>query len=451
MAYEDGRGVMARVEILIKSIYKYFSTKPVGFLENPLPEYPFFRMPYEEAMSNHGSDKPDLRIGGLVSYSIMSEVYDWPLQIHRIDKVVPDELRSMLTSIQEPIIEACKLRFDCHPEQVRAFIARFMDSPDAEPFTSNIDGAPGFCVYDSRKPIEGLQTLGFEGAEKLKALYSELPRPGYQNKELHKINCAFEDGDLLVIQARQNLPHSGGSTILGKLRLAIHKAAVAEGLISPNSDHHYLWVTEFPMFTPNNGIDPGQGGTSGFSATHHPFTAPLTLEDVDLLLTDPLKAKADHYDLVVNGVEIGGGSRRIHNAEMQKFVMRDIIKVWTLTPSDFHPYWLSQMSEERMNDFSHLFEALSSGCPPHAGFAIGFDRLIAVMTGVESVKDVIFFPKSSKGEDMMVKSPAPMTNAELSRYHLHLKSSVEAEGQEKEEQSSEEKVEEMKSEPPFQG
>jgi len=109
------------------------------------------------------------------------------------------------------------------------------------------------------------------------------------------------------------------------------------------------------------------------------------------------------------------------------------------------------MSEERMNDFSHLFEALSSGCPPHAGFAIGFDRLIAVMTGVESVKDVIFFPKSSKGEDMMVKSPAPMTNAELSRYHLHLKLSVEAEGQEKEEQSSEEKVEEMKSEPPFQG
>jgi aspartyl-tRNA synthetase len=169
--------------------------------------------------------------------------------------------------------------------------------------------------------------LGFEGAEKLKTLYSELPRPGYQNKELHKINCTFGDGDLLIIQARQNHPHSGGSTMLGKLRLAIHKAAVAEGLIGPDSDHHYLWVTEFPMFTPNNDTDPGQGGASGFSATHHPFTAPLSPEDVDLLLTDPLKAKADHYDLVVNGVDLGGGSRRIHNAEMQKFVMRDIIKV----------------------------------------------------------------------------------------------------------------------------
>jgi aspartyl-tRNA synthetase len=109
------------------------------------------------------------------------------------------------------------------------------------------------------------------------------------------------------------------------------------------------------------------------------------------------------------------------------------------------------MSEERMNDFSHLFEALRSGCPPHAGLAIGFDRLIAVMTGVESVKDVIFFPKNSKGEDVMVKSPAPMTNAELSRYHLQLKSPVRTEeAGEKGETSSEEKVEEIKPEPPSQ-
>lgn len=108
------------------------------------------------------------------------------------------------------------------------------------------------------------------------------------------------------------------------------------------------------------------------------------------------------------------------------------------------------MNEERINDFSHLFEALGSGCPPHAGFAIGFDRLITVMTGVESVKDVIFFPKSSKGEDMMVRSPAPMTNAELSRYHLQLMPPVEAKAVGTETPSPEEKVEEMKSEPPSQ-
>jgi aspartyl-tRNA synthetase len=234
----------------------------------------------------------------------------------------------MLTSIQNPIIEAYKLRLDCGPREVQDFIHEFMDSPDAEPFTSNVDGAPGICVYDSRKPVEGLQTFGFEGAEKLKKKNSTLPRPEYQDEETHQINTTFEDGDLLVVQARENLPQSGGSTVLGKLRLAIHKAAVARGLIKPDPAHHYLWVTKFPMFTMNNSTGPGQGGASGFSATHHPFTAPMSAEDVDLLLIDPLKAKADHYDLVVNGVELGGGSRRIHNAEMQKFVMRDILKVF---------------------------------------------------------------------------------------------------------------------------
>lgn len=108
------------------------------------------------------------------------------------------------------------------------------------------------------------------------------------------------------------------------------------------------------------------------------------------------------------------------------------------------------MSEERINDFSHLFVALSSGCPPHAGFAIGFDRLIAVMTGVDSVRDVIAFPKSSKGEDMLVKSPAPMTNEELSRYHLQLKSPVKAEEEVKEESPLEKVSEDIKSEPPSQ-
>jgi aspartyl-tRNA synthetase len=255
----------------------------------------------------------------------------------------------MLTSVQEPVIEACKLRLNCESQQVRTFLTKFMDSPDAETFTSNVDGAPGFCVYDSRNPVEGLQTLGFEGAEQLKTLYRNIRCPRYQDEEVHKANTCFEDGDLLIIQARQNFPHSGGSTMLGKLRFALHKAAVAEGLIQPDTDHHYLWVTEFPMFTLDNDTDPGQGGTAGFSATHHPFTAPRTAEDVDLLLTDPLKAKADHYDLVVNGVELGGGSRRIHNAEMQKFVMRDIIKVCKLNRVSTN-YLLNFLDERRPHE-----------------------------------------------------------------------------------------------------
>ncbi|CAP69456.1 uncharacterized protein PODANS_1_11190 [Podospora anserina S mat+] len=156
------------------------------------------------------------------------------------------------------------------------------------------------------------------------------------------------------------------------------------------------------MFTPNTETDPGQGGRSGFSATHHPFTAPLTDADVELMVTNPLAARADHYDLVLNGVELGGGSRRIHTAKMQEYVFREILK----------------MSDKGVKQFSHLLEALRAGCPPHAGFALGFDRLCAVLTGTDSVRDVIAFPKSMKGEDLTVRSPGKITSEELGTYHL---------------------------------
>jgi aspartyl-tRNA synthetase len=112
----------------------------------------------------------------------------------------------------------------------------------------------------------------------------------------------------------------------------------------------------------------------------------------------------EHYDIVVNGVELGGGSRRIHSAAMQEFVLREVLK----------------MSEERLGDFKHLIDALRVGCPPHAGIALGFDRLVAVMLGKETVRDVIAFPKSGSGEDLLVKSPTRMTEKQLSTYHLKL-------------------------------
>ena len=308
----------------------------------------------------------------------------------------------MLTSITDPVVEVCRFKLDASPAQVKAFVFKFLESVDGEPFGTNPDGAPGICIYDSRAPLEGLQIFGHEGAEKLQTLFEQ------EESEL-------TDGDLLIIQARNDVPLTGGSTVLGKLRLAIQKAALSEDLLERDLSYHYLWVTDFPMFTPNDPTDhghPGQGGTAGFSATHHPFTAPKTKEDVDLLLSDPQRAIADHYDLVVNGVELGGGSRRIHNAQIQEYVMKDILK----------------MTEERIADFSHLLAALDSGCPPHAGLAIGFDRLIAVLCGKESVKDVIVFPKSSKGEDIMVKSPSRITKEELKRYHLEYSSNKPEKG-----------------------
>lgn len=179
-----------------------------------------------------------------------------------------------------------------------------------------------------KKPLEGLQAFGFDGAENMKSLFAEYSLDVVSNDPASK--APLDDGDLLMVQARENVPHTGGSTSLGRLRIALYKQAVLQRLLDRDLTHRFLWVTDFPLFTLNNATDPGQGGASGFSATHHPFTAPKSAADVDLLLTEPLKVTADHYDLVVNGVELGGGSRRIHSSEMQKFIMRDILKVFSV-------------------------------------------------------------------------------------------------------------------------
>jgi len=262
-----------------------------------------------------------------------------------------------------------------------------MDSPEAIPFNENSDGQPGVFLYDPTKPLAGLFMFGFEAAQQLEELLD------------------LERGDILFLQARKNSPFSGGSTPLGNLRLAVHRAAVAQDLVHPPSGYQFLWVNDFPLFSPSNAMEPGQGGSAGLSATHHPFTAPASVADVDLLATDPLAVKAEHYDLVLNGVELGGGSRRIHNAKVQELVLRDVLG----------------MSDERLKDFAHLLEVLRAGCPPHAGIALGFDRLCAVMLGKESIREVIAFPKSGKGEDLLVKSPGWMTEGQLETYHLKLR------------------------------
>lgn len=298
----------------------------------------------------------------------------------------------MITDLQDPVIEAIKVRpanaEAMTPEESRSFVRGVMDNlPRA--VRHNPDGAPAVLVIDSSKPMSGLSSLGHEG---------------YSNLTSHPSFSDLADSDILILQARRNIPHHGGSTPLGNIRTLLYSEAVAQGALPRDTTFKFLWVTEFPLFTPDadKAADPGQGGTAGFSATHHPFTAPLTDADFDLLATDPLEAKADHYDLVVNGVELGGGSRRIHIAAVQEYVMRDILR----------------MSADGVAQFEHLLEALRAGCPPHAGFAMGFDRFVAVLSGTSSVRDVIAFPKSMKGDDLMVKAPGMVTKEQLKTYHL---------------------------------
>lgn len=316
----------------------------------------------------------------------------------------------MITDLQDPIVEACVFRFQPPSSPSTADKAEDNSSPKPpmtttqsitnfvkslwdnlpKPLYDNPEGQPVPLIIDTSKPLMGLSSLGHEAASNL--LSDVNP------------NLSLEPDDVLVLQARPNAPHSGGSTPLGVLRNHIYQQAVENGFLPYDPSFHFLWVTDFPLFTRNDGAtsDPGQGGSAGFASTHHPFTAPLTSADFDLLATDPLRVKADHYDLVVNGVEVGGGSRRIHVASVQDYVLREVL----------------QMTDEGLSHFKHLLEALRAGCPPHAGFAFGWDRLVAVLSYTNSVRDVIAFPKNKKGEEPVGKAPGKVEDKDWEVYHL---------------------------------
>ncbi|KAI1374207.1 tRNA synthetases class II-domain-containing protein [Hypoxylon crocopeplum] len=333
---------------------------------------------YDVAMKYFGTDKPDLRL----CLPTVTNIYNMA-QVKP-----PSEFIKMITSLENPIVEGCKFRLNLTPVGAGKFIRQFMDSLSSTTVKLNPESTPAVFVYDSRQPLTGLASLGHTAAERLR-----------NKTDKHWPKC--QEGDIVIMHARKDEPFYGSSTELGRLRTAIHRAAVDQGLIPKDNSFKLVWMYGFPLFTPD-GDDPGQGGTAGFSSTHHPFTSPLTPKDFELLKTDPLKARGDHYDLVINGVEVGGGSRRIHVAEVQEYVLRDVLK----------------LSDEGVAEFSHLLEALRAGCPPHAGFAFGFDRLISVLLDVPSIRDVMAFPKSNKGEDVFVGSPAKVTPKQRETYHL---------------------------------
>lgn len=371
MSFAKSEDVMECIESLIRTLWQ-------KHLQYRLPE-PFPRITYQDAMSKYGSDKPDLRL---------------KYQIARIDHLLPADLINKISPLTKPAVDVAVLRTgktEADPNQTRGFVGRFLDdSSEASPYNDNLSGAPGIFIFDSTKPLQGLQAFGFEAAEEIERMLEP------------------EEGDLIILQARPDTPRfSGGSTMLGRLVLALSSEAVRERLITPPEGFYPLWVTDFPLFSPVSSAadEPGQSGAAGLRSTHHPFTSPKNPKDVDYLLTDPAEAIADHYDLVINGIELGGGSRRIHHAAIQRFVMEDVLK----------------MPREKVAEFEHLLKALEAGCPPHAGFALGFDRMVAVMLGKESLKDVIAFPKSSKGEDLMVGAPAKVTKEDWDAYGLSVK------------------------------
>ncbi|HUA94395.1 MAG TPA: amino acid--tRNA ligase-related protein, partial [Acidimicrobiales bacterium] len=177
--------------------------------------------------------------------------------------------------------------------------------------------------------------------------------------------------------------HRTACTVLGQLRLAVGGRPVGEG------PHRYVWVVEFPMF---DGVD-AEGNPA---PAHHPFTMPHP-DDLDLLTTDPAAVRSQAYDLVLNGWELGSGSVRIHRADIQSRVFEA----------------LGISAEEAASRFGFLLGAFRYGAPPHAGFAFGVDRLVALLSGEENIREVIAFPKTQSGADPLTGAPKPLTPGAL--------------------------------------
>ena len=257
------------------------------------------------------------------------------------------------------------------------------------------------CANFSRKEIDQLtEYTAIYGARGLAwiALKEEgIKSPIAKFFSTEELNLIIERmgakaGDLLLFVAAN--PKVVAAS-LGALRLKLGKQL---GLI-PVDQFKFVWITEFPLVEYDDEL-------GRFVSLHHPFTHPLE-EDLTLLESEPGKVRAQAYDLVLNGVELGGGSIRVHNSELQKKIFE-----------------ILSLKEEEINDkFGFLLEAFQYGTPPHGGIAFGLDRMIMLMAGCDTIRDVIAFPKTASATDLMTNAPSLVDQEQLDELHISFKKS----------------------------
>lgn len=260
----------------------------------------------------------------------------------------------------------------------------------------------GFVVENgadiSRKEIDELTTyiqgLGGKGLVWLKrqetgftSSIAKFLTPEQQEKWIERLGMKVQDAAFVIAGGEKKV-----NQVLDHLR---RKIARQRGLVSKDK-YEPLWVTDFPLFAYNE-------DEQRIESEHHPFTSPH-LEDLHLMETDPLKARSSSYDLVLNGYEVASGSQRIHDNKLQE-------KIFTM---------LGMTPEERSSKFGFFIDALKYGTPPHIGIALGLDRLIMILSGTESIRDVVAFPKTHKAQDLMTRAPSHVNEMQLKELKLKL-------------------------------
>ena len=315
--------------------------KEVKGIEVPTP---FPRMPYAEAMARFGNDKPDIRFG--------LEIRETSDLFGKTDIKV---FREVVAS---------------------GGVVRSIIVPDATFSRKELDDLIPLAQGFGAKGLAWIRLTDAGWQSPLAKFVSD------EHKKEIEVALGLKQNDLLLMIADQE---SVACEVLSRLRLFLGDKL---GII-PKDEMHFLWVTDFPLVEYN--VEEKR-----YVAKHHPFTAPDD-EDLGLLDTDPGKARASAYDVVLNGVELGGGSIRIHRLDVQQ-------KVFSL---------LGINEAEAQEKFGFLLEALSYGAPPHGGIALGFDRLAMLFAGVDSLREVIAFPKTARGQCLMTRAPGTVDTKQL--------------------------------------